>query len=86
MRAIQVIKSIDPKFSDNHPDQQYNLRSACSLGIGGLHSCHSVCILAYNRNNRPIIEGQGPAELAEIVRFLFGIVLTLTGVCQEMKQ
>ena len=37
------------------------LRNRCD---NGLHSCHSVCTLSSNCNDRLIIVGQGPAVLA----------------------
>ena len=51
----------------------------------GLHSCHSVCTEFWNRNNRPIIVGQGPAVLAagtglKLFDFFFRYSFNFNGV------
>ena len=61
------IERKDPKFSDRSAGQTVQtqnsllLRNRCDKGI---HSCHSVCTLLWNRNKRPIIIGQRPTVVA----------------------
>ena len=55
----------------------------------GLYSCHSVCTLLWNHNNRPVIEGQGPAVLAagtgwKLFDFWGEYRFTYTRFCQEI--
>ena len=64
----KIIYRRDPKFLDRSSGQTVPIQiiSLCLMNPSdlGLHSCHSVFTLLQNRNNRPIIVGQGLAVLA----------------------
>ena len=66
-RAIQRTSTVKSKFSNRSSGQTVQNEISPLLrnrSDKGLHSCHSVCTLLQNRNNRPKIVGQEPAVLA----------------------
>ena len=95
MKYMRTIYRKDPKFSDRSSAQtvQTEISLLRNRSDKGLHSCHSVCTLLQNRNKRPIIVRQGTSVLAagagwKLIFFFGGggaFVLTLMGICQEMK-